>query len=80
MSFLLFESLIADPEKVLTALQAELGLNVHKPANMGRVNVSAATDTIGPDLITRLRVTLRPEAEAIARFIPEAALLWPTLA
>ena len=62
------------------ALQAELGLNAHKPASIGRVNPSDPTEAVGQDLIARLRVMLRPEAEAIARFIPEVALLWPTLA
>ncbi len=80
MTFLLFESLIADPAKVLMALQVELGLIVHKPASIGRVNASAPTETIGPDIVAHLRSMLRPEAEAIAGFIPEVALLWPTLA
>ena len=80
MSFLLFESLIADPAKVLMALQVELGLIVHKPASIGRVNASAPTETIGPDIVAHLRSMLRPEAEAIAGFIPEVALSgrpWP---
>ena len=80
ISLLLFESLIADPEKVVMALQAEFGLKAHKPASIGRVNPSDPTEAVGQDLIARLRGMVRPEAEAIARFLPEAALLWPTLA
>jgi len=80
MSILLFESLIADPENVVMGLQAELRLDLHKPASMDRVNASEHMEDVGEDVMAHLRETLRHEAEAIARFVPEVEMLWPTLA
>jgi len=80
ISILLFESLIADPENVVMSLQAGLRLDLHKPARVNRVNASERVETVGEDVLARLRETLRHEAEAIARFVPEVEMLWPTLA
>ena len=80
MSILLFESLIDDPEHVVMGLQAELRLDLHKPARIDRVNTSESVEPVGEDVLARLRATLRHEAEAIARFVPEVEMLWPTLA
>ena len=45
MSFLLFESLTAEPEETITRLQAELELEIHRPASMAGVDASHQVET-----------------------------------
>jgi len=79
MSFLLFESLTAEPEEAITRLQAELELEIHRPASIERVNASNRVETIEDDVLAWLQERLRPEAEGVVKFIPGVEKIWPTL-
>ena len=79
MSSLLFESLTAEPEETITRLQAELELEIHRPASIERVNASHQVETIEDDVSAWLHETLRPEAEGVVKFIPGVEKVWPTL-
>jgi hypothetical protein len=80
MSFLVFESLIAEPEKALRRLQAELELEPYGSAGLVPVNESRQFEPIEDDLLAALREKLLPEAEAMVQLLPEIETLWPTLA
>jgi hypothetical protein len=80
MSFVVFESLIAEPEKEMLRLETELGLGLHSPTGLVTVNESRQVETVGNEVETALREKLRPEAEAMVKFLPEIEALWPTLA
>jgi hypothetical protein len=80
MSFLVFESLIAEPENEMRRLQTELRLELRSPPGLGPVNESREVETIEDDVLAALREKLRPEAEAMVKYLPEIEALWPTLA